>query len=148
MWRARSKTRNLLRKTITGTTRAAPHRQKGTLTGGVDPRQHRGPKHCSLRLLLLPALHRADLVRVPQRALYDPNIHPVYNLISGLPDPGAVAVVQLGVPQQEQVKEVRVDLGGALKLSAINSAGLEVLATAVGEVVDELAAARAVCSLQ
>ena len=91
---------------------------------------------------------KPDLVRVPQRALDDPQVHPVHGLVGSFPDPRTVPVPQLSSAQIEQGQEVGVGLGSAGEIGALIPAGLEVLAAAVSEVVEELAAASAVCSLQ
>jgi len=91
---------------------------------------------------------KPDLVRVPQRALDDPQVHPVHGLVGSFPDPRTVPVPQLSSAQVEQGQEVGVVLGGAGEVGALIPAGLEVLAAAVSKIVGELAAASAVCSLQ
>ena len=45
---------------------------------------------------------KPDLVRVPQRALDDPQVHPVHGLVGSLLDPRAVHVLQLSSAQVEQ----------------------------------------------
>ena len=113
--------------------------QDESLTSGVDPREHSRGEHRALRLLLLPALELAHLVRVPQRTLDHGYVQLANDPLGREARRRAVARLQLELPHGEEVEDVVVELGHAVQVGPLDAAGLEVRAPLVRELVQQVA---------